>query len=61
MWSSGRRLTKMELVGAALVVTSLLVGVVAAGLGGWALWLLAGSLFLTGDVLYLIGAIRGRE
>lgn len=51
----------MELVGAALVVTSLLVGVVAAGLGGWALWLLAGSLFLTGDVLYLIGAIRGRE
>ena len=53
-----RRLTRTEMLGALLIVSSLIVGLFAVGLRSSTLGLLAGASFLNGDVLFLIGGAR---
>ena len=50
-----RDLGKTEVLGVSSIVASLLTALLAAGLQSTPLWMVAGTLFVVGDVLLLIG------
>ena len=54
----GRDVTKSELIGVVLLIGSVVVGIMAVGLRSSLLGVIAGALFVIGDVVFLIGGAR---